>query len=282
MSKGQPLGILKNAHHARQATEQDLTGRFSVKSAISGISLPSQTGRSDVSHGRRHSDSARFDLDVEDNMTSAFFMDDITLESRKRAAQMQKTTKAIPTLSRDAKRVLDSLCVDHDCRNCFVCVRINSHKHEDDMTSDGANKKTTVRVEKPIPVTDRVPNPVSAVGSDYEDQPTMRPSQDPGVALATVLKGLQDEAAHIKSRLAEKQAKLSALDPSFGRRQRKQLTSEINHLMRMLDLKWDQIYALNDVLEGQKTSGQLMTEQEVEITVASIMSKDHTWDGIMD
>ncbi|ORY57163.1 uncharacterized protein BCR38DRAFT_108524 [Pseudomassariella vexata] len=296
-SKAQPLGILKNVQTPRQIPEQDLTGRFSVKSGMSGMSLPSQASPPDLSHGRRHSDSVRFDLNVNVEETSALFMDDITLDSRKRAVERQEALaakkgkatpvlpkngakKAIPTLSKDAKRVLDSLCHDHDCRNCIVCKRINSHMHEDETTRTGV--KTTVRVEKPIPVTDRIPN--STTDSAYEDQPTLRPAQHPGLALATVMKGLRDELAHLEAKYAKKNAIFAAMDPSFGRRERKGVTSEIQTLMRAINDKQDMIYRLHDVLEGQKASGQQMTEDEVDVTIMSILSKDKevTWDGIVD
>ncbi|KAI0126943.1 hypothetical protein BJ170DRAFT_630546 [Xylariales sp. AK1849] len=287
MAKRQPSGILKNP--PRRLPEQD-TGRFSVKSAMSGMSMPGQATGSDIFHGRRHSDSARFDLDVEENMTSALFMDDITLDARKRAAEKEnekeptKTKKTIPTLSKEAKRVLDSLCHDHDCRNCIVCTRINSHKHEDVTGKEDAVKKKTIIVEKPIPVTDRIPNPVlnTDAESDYEDQPTTRPATDPGRALATVLKSLRDEVAHLKTAVAKKQAVYNGLDASFGRRQRKQVSSELNRLLRMLELKNEQIYKLYDVLEGQKRNGQQMGTMEVEMTLMSIRTAEDTWDGIMD
>ncbi|KAK6072875.1 rhoptry protein [Seiridium cupressi] len=292
--KRQPSGILKNVQASRRLSEQDLTGRFSVKSALSGLSLPSQTTRSDVSVNRRHSDSDRFDLDVEENMTSALFMDDITLDARKRAARKEKTRqisqsnveaqsskapkKRIATLSSEAKRVLDGLCNDHVCSNCIMCVRINAHKHEGDVLLE-AGKKKTITVERPIPVTDRIANPVSA-----DADITMRPAQQPGVALATVLKGLEDELAHLKLAIARKNNQLNAMDPSVARRQRKQVNSELQRLMRLRDMKQDQIYRVHDVIEGQKQAGQQMSQAEYEVTVSSIqnMMGDETWDGILD
>ncbi|KAH8682310.1 hypothetical protein BX600DRAFT_448237 [Xylariales sp. PMI_506] len=273
-------GILKNAQPLRYREQQDLTGQLSIKSAMSGLSQGSQATRSEVSHGRRHSDSARFDLEVEENMTSALFMDDITLDARKRASE-KASRKPIAVLSKEAKRVLDSLCHDHDCRNCTVCTRINGHKHEDNPASKNNAGKKMILIEKPIPVTDRIPNP--KVGTEsYEDQPTVRPAQDPGVALAAVLKCLQDEVAHLKTSVAKKNAEYNALDASFGRRQRKQISSELSRLLRMLEMKNEQIYRLHDVLEGQKRSGQCMSEQEIEMTLMSIRTADDTWDGIMD
>jgi hypothetical protein len=261
---------------------------------MSGLSLPSQTTRSEVSLNRRHSDTDRFNLDVEENMTSALFMDDITLDARKRAAQKEKArglTKAgvqvqsstvakkpIATLSPEAKRVLDGLSNDHDCRNCILCLRMNAHKHEGDIAQE-ANKKRTITVERPVPVTDRIRNPDS-VDADI----TMRPAQQPGLALAAVLKGLEDELAHYKAAIIRKNNQLNAMDPSFARRQRKQFNHELQRLMRLREMKQDQIYRVHDVLEGQKQAGQQMSQAEYDLTVSSIqnMMGDETWDGILD
>ncbi len=291
--KPQPSGILKNAESsktkankaakiARYGVEQDLSGRFSIKSGFSELSLPTQSSVPDYVRPRHNSDSARFDLDIneERNMTSALFMEDITLEGRKYAEKQQARKKAIPCLSKDAKRVLDNLCHDHDCRNCVVCARVVSHKHEDDLaTKNGPNKKRTIRVDRPIAASDRIP---ALRTSGDEDQPTLRPARDPGVALAVVIKGLKDEEAHLEAALAKAQAQYNALDASVGRRQRKQLSVEIHRLMRQRDVKRDQIYDLHDVLEGQKANGQEMTAEDIEVTIMSVLSRDETWNGIVD
>ncbi|KAL7620515.1 hypothetical protein AAE478_009510 [Parahypoxylon ruwenzoriense] len=253
----------------RLELEQDLSGRFSVKS---GLSEASQT----EAHLRRSSDSAQFDVDTnhEENMTSALFMDDITLEQQKTAAR-QSAKRANPELSKDAKRVLDNLCHDHDCRNCMVCARINSHRREDGVALGGVSKKKTVHIERPVPVSDRIPDQ-----TEYEDQSTMRPSQEPAVALAKVIKALQDEERHIKNALAKKSAVYNECDPAIHRRMWKQLGSEMEKLRKAQDLKRDQIYYLHDVLEGQKVNGQEMTASYVEETIVSILSKDPSWNGV--
>ena len=278
-SKRMPSGILKNTQHARHPSEQD-TGRFSVKSGMSGMSLPSQTSHSNATNSRRRSEADRFDVDADDHMTSALFMDDITLDTRRRMNDQETTKKQVPSLSRDAKRVLDGLCHDHDCSNCMVCTRIKGHKH--DNTKDSRTGKVTVRVERPVPVSERMPNTKTRDDARYDDQPTLRPSRNPADALATVLKHLEDELEHIKANAAKKSAMYNSFDPSFGKRQRKQLNGDIQRLLRMQEMKMEQIYQLYDVVEGQRRSGQEMSMDELEITMMSIQCKDDTWDGIMD
>lgn len=250
-------------------SEPELTEPFSVKSGVSGMSMPSET--SEVRQSQRRNSDIDVETDREENMTSALFMDDITLEQRKTAEKLQGK-KAKAELSKDAKRVLDELCHDHDCRNCIVCSRINSHRHED----RGAGKKA-VRVNKPVPVTDRARSEPA-----YEDQSTIRPSQDPAIAIAKVIKGLEDEERHLKNAIRKKNAIYNDCDPSVHRRVWKKVGEEVEKLHKARDLKRDQIYYLYDAVEGLKKSGQEMTDDFVELTVMSALSKDPTWNGILD
>ncbi|KAI3324536.1 hypothetical protein HD806DRAFT_492901 [Xylariaceae sp. AK1471] len=244
----------------------------------------------------------------EENMTSALFIDDITLESNKKFGRKQKTksTPAVrvlspilsvvepttqteqaaagkqkenapPVLTQSAKRVLNTLCQDHECYNCMVCTRIKSHRHE----PNGKCGKKTVRIDRPVPATDRVKSPIASA-HEYEDQHTLRPSQDPAIALAKVMKGLKDEERHIRTAIARKQAVYDECDPSVNKRLWKQLDAEIKGLRKRRDLKRDQIYDLHDVLEGQKANAQLMSQEAIDMTITSVLSRDPTWNGIMD
>lgn len=202
---------------------------------------------------RRHSDhsvvsfSQRKKRQNVEDMTSAFILPDITLSRAELAASNPSK------LPEATQRVLDGLA-QHDGKNCTVCKNVPPH--------DGPCNHEPVHISKPVPVSDRMPKP-----TPYNEEPTMRPSQSPAVALATVLKGLEDELAHLKMQLASYQSAYNKLDASLGKRQRKSLTEKIEKLMRDIDLKSDQIYALYDVLEGQK--GEI-TEQEMENTLQSI------------
>ena len=145
--------------------------------------------------------------------------------------------KEHPRLSSDARRVLDGLC-KHDCKNCTVCIRVASF--------DAKPTKESIQIPKPIKVSERMPTPGS-----YEDEPTLRPAMEPGMALATVIKGVQDEVTHLKLELAEAQAKYAAHDASLGMRHRRELKRSIDNLMEQVETKSDHLYQLYDVLEGQ-------------------------------
>lgn len=231
---------------------QGLTGI--LKNRTSDKQDQDNTSHSNVSHTRRHSETsikartARRHITTED-VTSAFIIPDITLSVAMNGGH--------PTLSAKAKKVLDTLC-HHDGGNCTVCTRVASFENN-------VETKQTVSIQKPVPVSDRMPVP-----GPYEDEPTMRPSVTPGLALATVMKGLEDELAHLKIELAQYQSVYSRHDPSLSMRKRKAVKAMIEKLLKAIDTKADQIYALYDVLEGQKETDQELSEKEVEVTLMDI------------
>lgn len=209
----------------------------------------------DTTRRRRHSDHSTASRSRRRNpmseMTSAIILPDITLH----------TNGSEPTQSEPAQQTDNP--TRHDGGNCTVCKRaLDGTSHDHTHTDE---KPDTVNIPKPIPVSERMPKP-----TPYQEDPTIRPAEPPGVALATVLKGLEDELSHLKMQLARYQTAYNKHDASLGKRRRKALARKIETLLREIDTKSDQIYALYDVLEGQKQSGQEMTEREIEVTLQSI------------
>lgn len=192
---------------------------------------------------------------VADEMTSAFILPDITLH------KPLKHVECAPKLSAAAQQVLDGLA-QHDGKNCTVCKRViehgSNHHHNEAV-------KETIMVPKPVPVSERMPEAVP-----YEEEPTIRPSQPPALALATVMKGLQDELDHLKMQCSQYQNLYSSHDPALSKRKRKSVYRKIESLLKSIDVKADQIYALYDVLEGQKADGHEISDEEVEVTLQSI------------
>jgi hypothetical protein len=226
------------------------TSKVSMGEADSNLSVP-------IERPRRHSDHSiistaqRRRRHVTDDMTSAFILPDITLHHADVAENLTR-------LSQAAQKALDS-ATQHDGKNCTVCKRCIPGESQCDHTHE------TVKIPRPVPVSERMPEP-----SVYNEEPTLRPAQSPGVALATVLKALEDELSHLKMQLVTYQGAYNKLDVSLSKRQRKSLAAKIEKLLKDIDLKADQIYALYDVLEGQKQNGNEMTEQEMEVTLQSI------------
>lgn len=203
---------------------------------------------------RRHSDHAatpRRRRHAVEDMTSAFILPDITLHHADAIAENPSR------LPESAQRALDS-ATQHNGKNCTVCKR-----SVPGATCDHTGQ--SVKIPKPVPVSERMPEP-----SPYNEDPTLRPAQPPAVALATVLKALEDELSHLKMQLVTYQGAYNKLDASLSKRQRKSLGTKIEKILKDIDMKADQIYALYDVLEGQKQTGHEMSEQEMEMTLQSI------------
>ena len=212
-------------------------------------------------HNRRHSEtsilstrSRRRGLDAE-SMTSAFIVPDITI--RNPVANIEE----IPAVTKEAQKVLEGLA-NHNGQNCTVCTRFvkrgEDHSHAETV-------KETIKIPKPVPVSER-----TLKTSDNEDDHTIRPSQAPSLALATVMKGLEDELDHLKIQFGKYQILYNGHNPALSKRSRKSVQQKMEGLLRAIDVKSDQIYALYDVLEGQKQEGHEISDEEVEITLQSI------------
>lgn len=146
------------------------------------------------------------------------------------------------------------------------------------IASDAQPKtKRTKVVRRPIPVSDRMPVP-----GPYEEEPTIRPSQHPGIALATVLAALEGELSELKRSAKKYQQLYDDHDAALSKRSRKNVFEKLQKLNQTIDAKADQIYSLYDVLEGQKQCGQEMSQEEVEVTLQSIGidPEEIPWDGM--
>ena len=250
-----------------QPTKTTVSRKSSLKEPTTKSSLDIHHGSAAdkrepaAEHNRRHSEtsllstrSRRRGLSAE-NMTSAFILPDITIRTSGDGAEK------VANLSSENRAVLAGL-TRHNAQNCTVCKRIVGHGETHEHCE---RARETVTVPKPIPVSERMPQPLPG-----EEDITMRPAQAPGLALATVLKGLEDEIAHHKIKLAQYQTIYNSHDPSLSKRKRKSCQQKIENLLQVIDSKADQIYALYDVLEGQKQEGQDLSEEQVEVTLLSI------------
>lgn len=169
-----------------------------------------------------------------EEMTSAFILPDITLHARSGAdVNVMNTTKD----------------VSHDNLNCTLCPSKDA-------------EPTEPVAPKPVPVSEREIDDSNA---------TVRPSQPPPVALATVLKQLEDEVKHLKLQLVIHEKAYNAHDPALGRRRRRAVREKMDTLVVEIERRSDQVYALYDVLEGQKTRAEEgEKEEQVEETLQSL------------
>ncbi|KAL9102742.1 MAG: hypothetical protein Q9163_002139 [Psora crenata] len=243
----------------RKSSMKDITSK-SDAATLQACSA-SNGANAKAGHTRRQPDTSihstlshRRGVDGE-NMTSAFILPDITIRAPKGAFEK------LPELTKENRAALDKL-TKHDRKNCTVCKRTVDHGKGHECL---ASAKGTITVPKPVPVSERLPE-----ATPDEDEPTIRPAQAPGLALATVLKGLEDELSHCKMKLSQYQALYNSHDPSLSKRKRKSCYQTMEMLLKLIEVKADQIYALYDVLEGQKQDGQDLTEEQVEITLQSL------------
>ncbi|KAL0474429.1 hypothetical protein QR685DRAFT_9352 [Neurospora intermedia] len=263
-SKNQPVGILKKS--SRFGFDED-TGRFSVASHHSeDESVKTATtskSRRPSSMGVQGQETPRPASRVRQNSENPT----ITTQTDKQSS----LGHSIPALSKEARRVLDQIC-NHKSDNCNVCVRIAANgPHVSPSTKapitveDMRKGKKTVRVDRPVPVSDRA---VKGHGN-YEEEPTMRPTMAPGNALAVLIKEISDEIEHLQMELKHMNELYFSLDKSTGQRERRRIMGEIKKLQAELETKSGQLYKLHDVLEGQKNAGQLMDDSELDITILS-------------
>lgn len=101
-----------------------------------------------------------------------------------------------------------------------------------------------------------------AMESRYEGEPTIRPSQPPALALASVIQGLEDELDSAKQEFAHYQKIYNHQNPMIGKRARHSLKEKMEVLFKDIDMKADYIYSLYDVVEGQKQQSNKQQDSE--------------------
>lgn len=234
----------------RKSSLKDTTSRFQMAetdvSKQSGTQKDATQQQTDLSI---YSNSSRRRRSAPVEMTSAFIIPDITVR--------------IPGTSQHVH------VGDHDMKNCTIC-----HRNANGSSTGAVSSQQAFSIPEPVPVSSR---------EDLGPDATLRPAQSPQDALAQVLKELEDELAHLKLELSAQESLLQSHEPSLGKRQRKAIQARIIELLKTIDIKFDQIYALYDVLEGQKADGlldredngtkkkrQQLSEQQIDDTLRSV------------
>lgn len=166
-----------------------------------------------------------------------------TASRRPRSTSFEEMTSAFIIPDITLHKRASSLAVEHNKEKCTACP----------------SKGQEHQIPAPIPVSERDADMTSA---------TIRPSQAPPAALATVLKQLQDEVTHLKLKLAAYQQAYGSHDPALGQRKRKSIKAKIDMLLAEVERRSEQIYALYDVLEGQKQNQ--VKGEDVEETMQSL------------
>ncbi|KAH8899339.1 hypothetical protein GQ53DRAFT_816494 [Thozetella sp. PMI_491] len=297
-AKSQLVGILKKP---TQAARDEDTGRFSVKSGFTVESVRSAEAHSSpVHHTHRYTQSTSDtkgqvplqtsrlsrsnsvgsraegeQVATEHNMTSAFFIPDITLQGDERRKSAER---AGPSLSKDAREVLDRVC-KHQSSHCEVCNKISTSTHSEKHTT----AKTTTTTFTHGTASGKRP----AEADQFMEEPTLRPSIPPGNALLIAIKIAKDDLEELRKEYMRLNEIYCNHDASQARRERRRLELQIKELGYKIKIKSEQVYRLYDVREGQKEAGQAVTEDfdfsilsdyQVHVT-ATVDSKDMSWNG---
>ncbi|KAG5437382.1 hypothetical protein PCANB_000813 [Pneumocystis canis] len=127
----------------------------------------------------------------------------------------------------------------HNPTSCSVCSR----KRQKEIAS--LNKLNSfVKTKQPENV--------------FEEENTLRPSMSPKNALSMVITQLEDEFKHLKLKYQEFIQSYEKIDPAVGKKKRKALVGKLKNIIEKLEAKADQIYALYDVTEITKESGNIL------------------------
>lgn len=199
----------------------------------------------------------------------------------------------IPRRHMSDEETLDSLIADlpmlngendfvsHDKVKSTACPSRSEERKPVPSRSE-ARKPVPSRSEERKPILSRseerkpVSAPVPVSERDIDDtNATMRPSQPPAVALATVMEQLEDEVAQLKKKLDTREMQYKIHDPATSRHMRKKIRARMDKTIEEIEHRSDQIYALYDVLEGQKQAAaragaEGMDEEQIEETLQSL------------
>jgi hypothetical protein len=159
----------------------------------------------------------------------------------RRGASLGDETSAflLPDITLNISSTPGENCINHNKAQCTACPR-------NPVTED-------ITIPTPIPVTDRDLDLTNA---------TIRPSQSPEIALATVIKHLEDEITHLKLQRETANRIYNQHDPALSRRRRLDVKAKLDSLTAEIEKRSDQVYALYDVLEGQKQARQANAQSE--------------------
>ncbi|KAK8157614.1 centrosome microtubule-binding domain of Cep57-domain-containing protein [Phyllosticta citrichinensis] len=221
---------------------ESITGRIVSTALEDNRSAPASPTKQDTQRSILSNSGRRRPRSAPNDVTSAFILPDITMDIRN-----------IPQPA------------PHDKGNCTVCHKSACAEHQTSAATDPS---------PPIPTTVPVSERVSADDIDA----TLRPTQPAPLALATVIKELQDELTHLNLQKAALDAVLRTHDASMAKRKRKAVEAKIAKLLHAISVKSDQIYALYDVVESQPYEQQQGphqaddgdNEREVEETLLSV------------
>lgn len=274
----------------RSATRQSLPRKSSMKDVTAGadegtgrISIGGKTIEEMIKTAKTvrvqspHSSDATFQpqqpeiTEIED----ASMLSNTSRRRRRSSTEGMTSAFIIPDITIQESQGLDlgDACIKHNAASCTACP------------------PSSAKVE--------IPTPVAVTDRDLEDvtNATMRPAQPPAEALATVIKNLEDEITHLKMRKEVQNQAYNQHDPALSKHRRLAVKAELARLMALIEKRSDQVYALYDVLEGQKQQEATVSqeigesievgrkapaEQPDELDFTGLDSDELPWEGLSE
>lgn len=222
------------------ATEQMKTKKFAIDETEQSIAVDNDpTAASNTSRRRRRPS-------VDDNMTSAYILPDITEQEQ-------------PQVSKAAQNVLHSLEPEH-VANCTVCRRLTTVT----KSTSRAQKPTQVGVQQTQQQqshhhqTARIDYTAQVAGFPIDDSfaqdPTMRPKVHPSQALARVRTLMNAQFLKAKERHHEAWIKYDGFEAPLSSRKHAQIGKEMRHWAEKMEECRVHLDYLRDVEEGMEES----------------------------
>lgn len=225
----------KNARESSKQHKQPV-----VEDTDQSIMEENPTAASNTSRRRRRAS-------LDDNMTSAYILPDITMEERAQEPAVQ--------VSQAAQSVLHSLDPEH-INNCDVCYRLTKHikATERKASSKAASAEPVSRIQdfasKSTPQPDYTAAVAGFTDESYIGDATMRPKIAPSQALMRVkiLMDAQFRKAKERHRLAWE--KYDRIDAPLSSRKHAEISKEMQHWAEKMEECRIHLDYLRDIEEG--------------------------------
>lgn len=228
-----------NAQHRSQATKKPV-----VNDTEHSVLEGDPTAASNTSRRRRH-------LDLDENMTSAYIIPDITMNQGQ--GQPQAQTNGV---SKGAQDVLHRHDPEH-VQNCEVCQRLTGSKKTKHVTHASVkstifNSNTSKQTSKAAKEQDFTAQITQLMKSAMLDDPTIRPKISPWHALANVKKLLTDQFEEAKRKHGIAWKTYDGIDAPLSSKRHAAVSEELFYWSRKMEECRVNLDQLRDVEEGMR------------------------------
>ncbi|KAL2392225.1 hypothetical protein ABEF95_002231 [Exophiala dermatitidis] len=190
------------------------------------------TAASNTSRRRRHHHA------LDDNMTSAYILPDITVNQPQKTARVQ--------MSSEAQNVLHRHDPEH-VGNCGVCQRLTGKKPTKHVTHD---TPSAAKPDFTAQITQLMKDAMLA-------EPTMRPKISPWLALANVKKLLSDQFEEAKRKHSQAWEKYDAIEAPLNSKKHAAASQDLFYWSKKMEECRINLDQLRDVEEGMREQHDL-------------------------